>query len=68
VLRFLPPFLQDGTVLCFDDYYAYRGRTDMGEQRALAEFRKGNPGIHLEPYVVYGSLGMSFLCQVNVSG
>ena len=68
VLRFLPPFLQDGTVLCFDDFFAYRGRPDMGEQRALAEFRKSNPDIHLEPYIVYGSLGMSFLCQIRIPG
>lgn len=68
VLRFLPPFLQDGTVVCFDDFFAYRGRPDMGEQRALTEFRKSNPDIHLEPYIVYGSLGMSFLCQVALRG
>jgi len=60
-LRFVKPFLQDGTILCFDDYFAYRGRPDMGEQRALAEFQEANPNLHMLPYVLYGSLGMSFL-------
>jgi len=61
VLRFMRSFLQDGTVLCFDDYFAYRGRPDMGEQRALAEFQAANPQLQMRPYVLYGSLGMSFL-------
>jgi hypothetical protein len=60
-LRFMKPFLQDGTILCFDDYFAYRGRPDMGEQRALAEFQEANPNLHMRPYVLYGSMGMSFL-------
>lgn len=62
VLGFLRPFLQDGSVLCFDDYFAYRGRPDMGEQRALMEFQQRFPEVQVRPYCVYGSLGMSFLC------
>lgn len=61
VLRFVKPFLQDGTICCFDDYFAYRGRPDMGEQRALNEFLEENPELRMRPYVLYGSLGMSFL-------
>lgn len=61
VLQFVRPFLQDGTILCFDDYFAYRGRPDMGEQRALAEFQAANPDLQMRPYVLFGSLGMSFI-------
>jgi len=67
VLRFIRPFLQDGTVLCFDDYFAFRGRPDMGEQRALAEFQRANPEVRMTPYVVFGSLGMSFLCHLHAA-
>jgi O-methyltransferase len=65
VLLFMRPFLQDGTVLCFDDYFAFRGRTDMGEQRALREFQAVNADVILTPYVVFGSLGHSFLCHLR---
>ncbi len=67
VLLFMRPFLQDGTVLCFDDYFAFRGRPDMGEQRALKEFQKANPDVMLTPYLVFGSLGSSFLCNLQMS-
>src|ERR1051325_7239513 len=60
-LWFMRPFLQDGTILCFDDFFAYRGRSDMGEQRALAEFQQAFPELQMRPYVHYGSLGMSFV-------
>jgi O-methyltransferase len=61
VLRFVRPFLQDGTIVCFDDYFTYRGRPDMGEQRALAEFQEANPTLQMRPYVLFGSAGMSFI-------
>ena len=60
-LWFMRPFLQDGTILCFDDWFTYRGRSDMGEQRALGEFQEAFPEISMRPYVLYGPVGMSFL-------
>jgi O-methyltransferase len=60
-LWFMRPFLQDGTVICFDDWFAYCGRSDIGEQRACAEFQQAFHGFQLQPYVLYGSLDMSFL-------
>src|SRR5262245_60434292 len=45
VLNFIKHFVQDGTIICFDDYYNYRGRADMGEQRALAEFLAAHPHV-----------------------
>ena len=67
VLDFINPFLQDGTVICFDDFFAFRGRPDMGEQRALREFLVANPQVILNPYLVYGSLGMSFICSLRLN-
>lgn len=39
VLDFIIPFLQDGTVLVFDDWFSYRGHPERGEQRAFNEWR-----------------------------
>lgn len=39
VLDFITPCVQDGTLLVFDDWFCYRGRSDRGEQRAFAEWR-----------------------------
>jgi hypothetical protein len=66
VLRFVKHFLQDGTVLCFDDYWHYRGRSDQGEQKAIAEFLAANPGIRLRPWVTYSPMGQSFICELDV--
>ena len=35
VLDFLSRHVVDGTVICFDDYYYYRGSPEQGEQRAM---------------------------------
>lgn len=65
VLGFIRPFLQDGTVICFDDYFAFRGQPGMGEQRAITEFLHAWPEIDFQPYLVYGPVGMSMLCSVR---
>lgn len=64
VLRFIRHFLQDGTIVCFDDYFNYRGQPGHGEQKALAEFLQDNPDIRLSPYMAYSPLGQSFICSV----
>jgi hypothetical protein len=61
VLAFVERYLQTGTVVCFDDFYFYRGAPDQGEQRALAEFLDRNPHIKFNRYLTYGLAGQSFL-------
>jgi O-methyltransferase len=65
VLKFVVHFLQNGTIVCFDDYYNYRGAKDQGEARALGEFLRENPHIEFIPYVVYAPLGQSFIARVK---
>jgi O-methyltransferase len=65
VLSFLPPFLQDGTIVCFDDYYNYKGSPDQGEQRALKEFLAARPQISFLPYLDYAPLGKSFIVRIS---
>lgn len=53
VLRFIAQLIQDGTVLCFDDYYSYRGLPGFGEQLAIEEFLAHHPHIKFIPYFPY---------------
>lgn len=43
VLNYIEPYLQEGTVILFDDYYCFKGNEQYGEQRAFNEFKKANP-------------------------
>jgi hypothetical protein len=61
VLAFIERYLQTGTVVCFDDFYCYRGAPDQGEQRALAEFLDQHPNIKFNRYLTYGIAGQSFM-------
>jgi len=65
VLEFIRHFVQDGTVVCFDDFYNYRGRADQGEQRAVAEFTARYPEVRLRSYMPYSPLGQSFICGIG---
>lgn len=51
VLAFLPPFLQAGTIVAFDDWSCYFNRPDRGQRRAWSEFRQANPDLNFEPFV-----------------
>ncbi len=47
VLDFLTDIIQDGAILIFDDWFVFKGHSDKGEQRAVKEWLKNNPQIHL---------------------
>jgi hypothetical protein len=51
VLEFIKDFLQEGTVIVFDDWFCYRGRPDRGEQRAFGEFRERHPELEFVPFM-----------------
>lgn len=60
VLRFLKPLLVPGSLLVFDDWYAFPGGSVMGERKALTEFLRANPGFAVEPWKAYSTFGQSF--------
>jgi hypothetical protein len=39
-LEFVTDLLVDGSILIFDDWFLFRGRSDRGEQRAFAEWQE----------------------------
>jgi O-methyltransferase len=60
VLEFVTDLLVDGSILIFDDWFVYRGRTDRGEQRAFAEWRERHQ-IQVNPFIQ--GTAMSFIVQ-----
>ena len=65
VLDFIIPFLQNGTVLCFDDWFSYAGHQQKGEIRATNEWLQDNPNIKLIDYKTFGNTGKSFLVYLE---
>jgi len=64
VLCFLFRYLRNGTIICFDDYYCYKGAPDQGEQRAVAEFLATHANVRFIPYFDYSALGKAFIVRV----
>lgn len=61
VLKFITDYVVDGTVIVFDDWYAYKSNPNKGEQRAFKEWLKKNPKITATEYQQYGVWGLSFV-------
>lgn len=54
VLRFIKPFLQEGTVLVFDDWNCFFGDPHRGERRAFKEFIESHPSLRFEHFLETG--------------
>jgi O-methyltransferase len=65
VLEFITDYLQNGTILIFDDYYCYRGDPNYGEQRAFREWLERNPTIKAIEYRKFGWHGNSFIINIS---
>ena len=61
VLKCLPPLLQEGTVLLFDDWFHYRANVNFGEARAFNEFRKRLKTFSFVEYFNYGTFCKAFI-------
>jgi O-methyltransferase len=61
VLDFITDYVQDGTVLIFDDWFCFRGNPNRGEQRAFREWLKKNPKIGTTEWHKFGWHGNSFI-------
>ena len=44
-LNFILPYLQNGTIICFDDWYCFYNDENLGEQKAFNEFKENNKNI-----------------------
>lgn len=64
VLNFITDYLQDGTIIIFHDWFAFRGRADRGHQRALGEWLVKNPKIIVKEFYKVCSSGNSFIINL----
>lgn len=65
VLNFITEYLQDGTILIFDDWFSYKGRLDLGEARAFKEWLAEHPWIQATEYHKVGRTMISFIMRVE---
>jgi len=61
VLFAVEPILSDGTMVCFDDWFMYKGNPNQGEQRAFREFLEAHPHWQAIPYQPYSVFCNSFI-------
>jgi hypothetical protein len=61
VLDFITDYVQNGTLLMFDDWFCFRGDPDKGEQRAFREWLAKNPSIKATQFYRFGWHGESFI-------
>lgn len=66
-LDFVTEYIQEGTILMFDDWFCYRGNPDRGEQRAFMEWLAKNPSITAVEYQKFDWQGNSFILQRKVA-
>lgn len=59
-LEFVTDLLVDGSVLIFDDWFLFQGRSDRGEQRAFAEWKERHK-LDLKQFIP--GTAMSFMVQ-----
>ena len=60
VLNFITDYVQDGTIIVFDDWFSFKGNLNMGEQRAFREWLKKNPSIRATEFHRFAT-GNSFI-------
>lgn len=63
VLDYLTPRLRPGSVLIFDDWFAFRASPGHGEMRACAEWLQRNPELMLASWRQFHAGGQSFIVQ-----
>jgi O-methyltransferase len=61
VLTFVEPYLVDGSIVIFDDWYCFANREELGEQKAFKEWLERNGQLRATPYKEYGWDGKAFI-------
>ena len=64
-LRIISPYLQQGTILLFDDFNCFSSINSKGERRALKEFLQTRHH-YFEPFFSYKFVGQSFICHLMI--
>lgn len=67
VLEFVTSYLEDGSLILFDEWFSYRGRADRGERRAFAEWLAQHPELTATEYHKFTWSGNSFVINLRRS-
>lgn len=59
-LDWLTPYIADGTIILFDDWFSYGESEELGQQKAFAEFLETNTGFTSEPLWEFPNHGKGF--------
>jgi O-methyltransferase len=65
VLAFLEDFLQEGSMLLFDDWDCFGRQDHMGERRAFREFLEARPWFTPEKWIRFGRRGQAFIMHIG---
>jgi O-methyltransferase len=65
ILNFIRDYIQDGTILIFDDWFLFKGHPDRGEQRAFREWLDVNRDIRVSEFHRFGWHGNSFIVHLG---
>jgi len=68
VLAFVEPYLVDGSIIIFDDWYCFANREKLGEQKAFAEWLERRPYLKATPYKEFGWDGKAFIINRRSPG
>ncbi len=66
VLNFITEYLQDGTIIVFDDWFCFRGNPEQGEQRAFGEWLKRNKNVLAIPIRKSYWGGQAFIIRLKI--
>src|SRR3989338_6480669 len=61
VFKFITPYIQDGTIIIFDDWFCFNGRSDKGEQKDFREWLGNNTFFSPVDYKDFGWSGKAFI-------
>jgi len=59
-LHWIAPALVDGSVVMFDEFFAFQGDPERGESGAFRRFQESNPGMFFRELLSYGDGGRAF--------
>jgi hypothetical protein len=63
VLAWLADYLDDGSVLLFDDWETFGDREDLGQKKAFGDFLAAHPGIGAEHLLTFAPHGRGFVLR-----
>lgn len=65
VLDYILDYIQNGTILVFDGWFAFRGNPDRGAQKSFREWLIKNPFIRAIEFRKFGWHGNSFILRID---